>query len=154
RIGTPAEQEQRPTEFGIAAGLHSRVDQRTVQVVDPQLYRVLGTDDELVIARIRRDHRALPAHRKLVRIGLLGQRPGFAVVAPSLRVHPPQDPLGVPEPPQLEILAAKPSRRWLQLTTRSAGTRCSQNAPRTLLLAPLAGRPEAADQVGHRIAVL
>ena len=131
RIGSAADQEDRAPIFAVVAGLHPGVDQRPIQVVQPEPGRVLGADDEFVIAGLRGQQRPGPADGKLVRFGLAFDRPVGAEVETHLRVDPFLDAVLVAEAALLEILRA-------------------EAAP----LVPSHRGAEAAHQVGDGVAIL
>ncbi len=60
---------------------------------------MVGADDELVIARLGRDHRPFPADRELVRIELLGFGTVRSEIEIDLRVDPIKDAAGFPGNP-------------------------------------------------------
>ena len=158
RVGPPAEQMDRRAILRVVPRLDRGVDQRPDRVVDPELDRILRLDDELVLAGLRGQHRALPVHPELLRVLpecaqgdqehrqpdpapgevlhriLLGDRAIRPEIEPDLRVDALEGGATATAPP------ATTGPRVLAL-----------EAPR---LVPAARVAEAADQVGHGVAIL
>ena len=131
RLSAQEQQEQRAAELGVVAGFHPGVDQRFIQVVDPELAGVVCADDEFVLPGLRRQHGALPADAKQDRVELFRVRARGREVEFDDAIDPVDDPLVVVESAGVEVFTANAA-----------------------LFAPLAGSAERADQIGDRIAVL
>ena len=115
RIGPAAHQEDRRAILRVIARLHPGIDQRLARVVDPEPAGMIGANDELVFAGFRREQRAGPANRELVRLDLLGKGRGGAEIERHLRVDPVENPgteaepaAGVVFPLQAALLAVLP----------------------------------------------
>lgn len=76
--------------LGVVARFDEGVDQRRLVVVHPKPGGMVGSDDELIFARVGGEDRAVPADRELQRVELLraGVRPDLAKVKQDLGIGP------------------------------------------------------------------
>src|SRR5206468_28544 len=95
RINPAAQEADRTAVLGVLARHHPRVDQRLLHVVHPEPGRVLGPDDELVIARLRSQNRAFPPDGELSGVDLLSGA-GIPEVELDRGIDPLEDPLTTP----------------------------------------------------------
>src|SRR5262249_30975099 len=99
--------------------------------VAPQARRVIGADDDFVNACLWGQERSRPADGKLIGLELLRVGTGSAEVEGDRGIDALDGPIVIPEATRFEVFAAQAA-----------------------LLVARCGAAEAADQVGHRLAIL
>jgi hypothetical protein len=88
-VGPTRDKILRRSILDVVARLDPCVDQRLLETVHPESRRVLGADDELVVAGFRREHRTGPANGELPRLVDLRHGRVDAEIKINLRVNAP-----------------------------------------------------------------